>query len=199
LLQFLKLNFLLLALSLTITLSAQDEPSIINPNVANAQDTIGSDSILPKVNTFKTIFNGKPGRAALYSLVVPSGGQIYNKKWWKVPLALGLDGYFIYNVINKKSTYNQFNNIVLNYQNNAMYIDPFYSKSQAINLRSQARSGVENAWVYLVIGHLVTVFDAYVDRHLKDFDISPNLSFDGTPNPESLGSIAFISIKYRLR
>lgn len=187
----------MLALLMTFTVSAQEEPSIIDTNVANAQDTTGRDSILPKVNTFKTIFNGKPGRAALYSLVIPSGGQIYNKKWWKVPLALGVDGYFIYNVINKKNIYNQYNDIVLEYQRGGS--NPFYSKSQAINLRSQAKSGVENAWVYLVIGHLVTVFDAYVDRHLMDFDISPNLSFDGTSQSDNMGAMAGISIKYRLR
>lgn len=195
--QYLKLFFVMLALLMTFTVSAQEEPSIIDTNVANAQDTTGRDSILPKVNTFKTIFNGKPGRAALYSLVIPSGGQIYNKKWWKVPLALGVDGYFIYNVINKKNIYNQYNDIVLEYQRGGS--NPFYSKSQAINLRSQAKSGVENAWVYLVIGHLVTVFDAYVDRHLMDFDISPNLSFDGTSQSDNMGAMAGISIKYRLR
>jgi Family of unknown function (DUF5683) len=196
LLHFLKFIFFLLVLSLPFLVSAQEEPSIIDPNAINAQDTTGRDSILPKVNTFKTIFNGKPGRAAFYSLVIPSGGQVYNKKWWKVPLALGLEGYFIYNVIDKKNIYNQYNDIVIDYQNGETNL--FYTKSEAINLRLQAKSGVENAWVYLVIGHLVTVFDAYVDRHLMDFDISPNLSFDGSPQSDNLGAIASISIKYRL-
>jgi hypothetical protein len=49
-----------------------------------------ADTIINKGGFF-SIFKGKPGKAALYSLIIPGGGQIYNKKWWKVPLALGID------------------------------------------------------------------------------------------------------------
>ncbi len=160
------------------------------------QDTTSSDS-LPKVNTFKTIFSGLPGRAALYSLVLPSGGQIYNRKWWKVPLALGIDGYLFYNVDNCKKLYKKFDVIIDNY--NRGISDPDYSLGQAINNRKQVRTALENAWVYFVLGHLATVFDAYVDRHLMEFDISPNLSikpFQG--NPEN-NQISLVSITYKFK
>src|SRR5689334_7605614 len=40
----------------------------------------------------------KPGRAALYSAIIPGAGQFYNKDYWKIPIiyaALGTLGYFI--------------------------------------------------------------------------------------------------------
>jgi hypothetical protein len=39
-----------------------------------------------------------PGRAALYSGIIPGAGQVYNRKYWKVPIVLGglgLSYYFI--------------------------------------------------------------------------------------------------------
>src|SRR4051812_7768625 len=43
----------------------------------------------------------KPGRAALYSAVLPGAGQFYNKHYWKVPIVYAvigtLGGFVIYN------------------------------------------------------------------------------------------------------
>lgn len=142
---------------------------------SNNSDTTGYSG--PKRNTFKMIFSGEPGKAALYSLLIPSGGQVYNKKWWKVPLAIGIDGYFLYNLVNKYDDYNRYNDVVKIYQAGGSH--PTLSESSALNLRANARTNREYAWVYLVVGHLVTVFDAYVDRHLMDFDISQDLSHTG--------------------
>ena len=143
----------------------------------------------PKRNTFKMMFSGKPGKAALYSLLIPSGGQIYNKRWLKVPLALGVDGYFLYNLINKNKDYNYYNDIVSLYNQGGSH--PEISQQSALNFRSAARTNREYAWVYLIVGHFVTVFDAYVDRHLLDFDISPDLT-------TALGPAAGISLKIPL-
>lgn len=147
------------------------QTSVINPDTSTQK--------VAKRNTFSTIFSGKPGRAALYSLLIPSGGQIYNKKWWKVPLALGVDGYFVYNLSNKYSEFRKYDAIVTDYNNGIS--NPEVSESSARNFRAQARTNREYAWVYLIVGHLVTVFDAYVDRHLLDFDISPDLTFGSSP------------------
>jgi hypothetical protein len=140
------------------------------------RDTSATDTTRAKINTFKTIFKGKPGRAALYSLLVPGGGQIYNKKWFKVPIAWGVDGFLLYTLIKRKNEYNNYKSILEKYASDPTYKDATYSKDQARNFRTAARGNVEYAWVYLALGHIVTVFDAYVDRHLKDFDVSNDLT-----------------------
>jgi hypothetical protein len=51
---------------------------------------------IPKVKT--RMFAGRPGKAALYSLIIPGAGQAYNKKYWQVPIvwgAVGTVGYFV--------------------------------------------------------------------------------------------------------
>lgn len=162
---------------------AQNPVSSTSTNQNTGQGQENSDTstyVAPKRNTFKLLFSGKPGKAALYSLIFPSGGQIYNKKWLKVPLALGVDGYFLYNLINKQKIYNDYNDIVNIYNNGGTY--PDISEQAALNFRAAARTNREYAWVYFIVGHLVTVFDAYVDRHLMDFDISPDLTLVGGPS-----------------
>ena len=94
-----------------------------------------------------------------------------------MPLALGVDGYFLYNLLNKQKEYNKYNDIVNIYKAGGTY--PDITEQSALNFRAAARTNREYAWVYLIVGHLVTVFDAYVDRHLMDFDISPDITFSG--------------------
>ena len=60
-----------------------------------------------KIRSFFNIFSGKPGRAALYSLVVPGGGQLYNKKYWKVPISWGVEGYYIYRTLLSNQEYRE--------------------------------------------------------------------------------------------
>lgn len=153
------------------------QPPVTESNTTKLEQDSASYAA-PKRNTFSVIFSGKPGKAALYSFIFPSGGQIYNKRWLKVPLALGVDGYFLYNLLNKQKEYNKYNDIVNIYNSGGTY--PDVTEQSALNFRAAARTNREYAWVYLIVGHLVTVFDAYVDRHLMDFDISPDLTFVGS-------------------
>ena len=52
----------------------------------------------------------KPAKAAFYSAVLPGLGQIYNKRYWKVPIVYGAIGVSIY-------TYNQNHKNYLRYRN----------------------------------------------------------------------------------
>lgn len=145
-------------------------PILIDTTALNEGDTIINK------NGFFSIFKGKPGKAALLSLVIPSGGQVYNKRWWKVPLALGIDGTLTYVLINNRKQYQLAEDRYLRSLAEQDPASPRYREQ-----RDYFRKYSEYAWVWLVGGHLVTVVDAYVDRHLMDFDISPDLSLIPLP------------------
>lgn len=136
-------------------------------------------------NGFLSLFKGKPGKAALYSLLIPSGGQIYNKRWWKVPLALGIDGGLTYVLIHNRSLYKE---------TAQLYETELTEKGPNVNFlkekRDYYRKWSEYAWLWLIGGHLMTVIDAYVDRHLMDFDISPDLSFTPVITPDASKNIS---------
>ena len=144
-------------------------------NIA-ASDTISVVDTTHSRNTFFTLFRGNPGKAALFSLIIPGGGQAYNKKWWKIPIAIGIDGVAYYNVYFNKSLYKKYDDIYITLANGGKHPD-FFSKQDVSPLRSAYRQKYEYAWLYFGIAHLVTVFDAFVDRHLIEFDISENLTY----------------------
>lgn len=157
---------------LTLSTVMGQNIDLIDPNkqVVDTANTV-EDTIIK--NAFLSLFKGKPGKAMLLGLVVPSGGQIYNKRWWKVPLALGIEGLLINNIYINQTQYTTYRDLVVEGLKNQ--IDP--SLISAYRIRRDAyRQRSEYAWVVGIIGHLVIAMEAYVDRHLMTFDVSEDLS-----------------------
>ena len=158
----------------------------IPENVSATQDSTKIDSTdltgkAPR-NGFFSIFHGKPGKAAFYSLIIPAGGQIYNRRWWKVPLALGIHGSAIFLIDRNRNKFREFDAIYFqvlagDFSNIYGINDP----ERARVIRNTFRQDLEYSWAFLIVGHLITVFDAFVDRHLIEFDISDDLSIHLKP------------------
>ncbi|HLO53334.1 MAG TPA: DUF5683 domain-containing protein [Saprospiraceae bacterium] len=155
---------------------AQIGPAPNNP-LGNQQQIIVADTstnpndTLINKNGFFSLFKGKPGRAAFYSLVIPGGGQAYNRKYWKIPIAIGIDVSLAYVLIYNTNQYNIAQNLYLTAVKDK---DPLASRYKL--QRDGARKGREYSYIYLIIGHLSTVIDAFVDQHLLDFDVSDDLT-----------------------
>jgi len=146
-------------------------------------------------NTFKVLFSGKPGRAALYSLIIPGGGQAYNKRYWYIPIVWAGLGWFGYQAIQSSKEYNKaydtYKCLIKNGDGSCVYQSTSNVQySQATLLRPEVdklHSARERNWVIFGIIYLVQVFHAYVQRHLIDFDLNEDLSItpsfqNGTPS-----------------
>jgi len=165
---------ILVILTFSISLWSQGPPPASNtPAPERDSTTISSNSILD-------IFYGNPGKAAFYGLIVPGGGQIYNKKWWKLPLVYALEGGLIAYIYDSTKNYNGFQNA---YKDN---LDPdivgkgfrgITATNVLLTQRNKYRQQREYAWVFFIGGHLITIFEAFIDRHLMEFDVSDDLSF----------------------
>lgn len=120
-------------------------------------------------------------RAAKWAML-PGGGQIYNKRWWKVPIAwtmIGAGGYFVYNSASNMRTYNKALDI-----RNSGGIDQFhniYTERQIITYRNHYRRNLHLSTFGMVGLWSLTILDAVVDAHLKTYDISDNLSLKFSP------------------
>lgn len=117
-----------------------------------------------------------PQKALLYAAVLPGAGQVYNKKYWKVPIVYGgffFLGYFI----------NSYNDSYLFYKNE-LFLElnaPGSSTSglQESTLRTytdQYRRERDFFIVLTGIWYLLQIIDAHVDAHLKEFELNPNLN-----------------------
>ena len=159
--------------------------------------TTGPDSTLVRTDTDPLPTEQKglstPGKAALYSAILPGLGQIYNKSYWKVPIiyavAVGLGYYISYN----HSNYLKYRQAVVVRRDtiSTNNIDEFtprlvnFTNAQAINslsrARDQSRRQRDYSILYSFLAYGLNVAEAYVHAHLKGFDISEDLTMQVQP------------------
>lgn len=150
---------------------------------------------------FKKIFSGRPGKAAKYSLMIPGWGQVYNRKIWKVPLVYALEGTAIYFLIDNRRKFKNFDSC---YRGLVEGTGPetcggIANVSDAFVVRQAFRKRRELSYVFIAGAHLFQAFEAYIDRHLVDFDIDENLSFKPFVTPEhTSGELTIAGIYYNL-
>lgn len=128
-----------------------------------------------------------PKKAALRSAILPGWGQIYNKKYWKLPIvygALGTTGViFFYNLGNYRDTrfaYRVKYNMRVNGTDSALFaqikpnLKPLSEESLRF-YRNQFRRDIDYSVLVFILLWGLNVVDAAVDAHLKHFDVSPDL------------------------
>ena len=137
-------------------------------------------------------------KAMLWALL-PGGGQVYNRKYWKLPIvwgALATCGYFInFNARLYKEYHEAYRDIMsADPASNTAWL-PFAPRgakaedfAQYTSLRSTLQRGNDyyrryrDLSIVLAIGiYGLSILDAYVDAELFTFDISPDLSMRVAP------------------
>ena len=131
-----------------------------------------------------------PPKKALLLSLIPGGGQIYNHKYWKVPViyaAIGTLTYFAYQYQSLFKSYGQSytNAIVNNTQLSQDQLD-FY-----LTNKNDAEKYRNNCIVAIIGVYFLNLVDAAVDAHLKNFDVSPVLSQETMINfKTSIGKVS---------
>jgi Family of unknown function (DUF5683) len=124
-----------------------------------------------------------PRIATRRSAMLPGWGQIYNKKYWKLPLvygALGVTaGVFVYNVKNYKLLRLAYIFRTDKDSTNDGDIDPKFknlSTGAIQSYRNSFRQNVDYSVLFFIAFWGLNVLDATVDAQLKAFDVNDNLS-----------------------
>lgn len=166
-----------------------------------ATEVVAADSVKKKKQ-----HEYNPGKAALRSAIIPGWGQIYNRKYWKVPIVYGAlgttAGIFVYNLKNYRDTrfaYRVKYNMRVNFTDSALYsqikdvLKPL-SESSLRSYRDQFRRDIDYSAVFFLIMWGLNVVDAAVDAHLKSFDVSPDLSFRIKPGRSEIAGTTGLSL-----
>lgn len=126
-----------------------------------------------------------PSRAAFLSAMVPGLGQVYNKKYWKLPIvygALGLAGYFVFD---NASKHKAFKEAYINFGEEGFVPDPItigFTQDGLLNARKVYQRNLEVSSIVMGALYIANILDAVVDAHLFDFDVSDELSIRTMPN-----------------
>lgn len=133
-----------------------------------------------------SIFSGRPGKSMMMSLIIPGSGQIYNKSYLRVPFVWGAVGGMGYLVHYNTQKYNCLRDAYIASIDNVAYTFPehcneFAGITNASRLKV-LRDGYNKNRQLSIVGFtlvwLVNGIDAFVNAHLKEFDIDENLSFE---------------------
>ena len=127
-----------------------------------------------------------PRKALLYSAILPGSGQIYNKKYWKVPIVWGGLGVLVYAVDFYNQGYTQFRSELFGVLQSGDTFSPSgYNESQLRTLTDAYRRQRDFFVVLTGIFYLVQLVDAHVDAHLQEFEVNPRLKISLRPQIEN--------------
>ena len=190
--------------------------NVVFDTVGNAiitADTIVKEERAVKVKKAKKPHS--PVKATIMSACLPGLGQIYNGKWWKVPIVyagLGGLGYFVYNNFSEYRSYlhayeyktgdlpegvtlSQYETELANH----------YSGSQLQTYKENYRRNFELFTILTVAWYGLNIVDACVDGHLYTYDISDNLSLSVDPylqqqmeSPIKIPQYAQVGLSFKL-
>lgn len=143
----------------------------------------------------------KPAKAALFSAVIPGGGQFYNKAYWKLPLVYATGavlGYFYFDNNKNYQDYREALNIRVD--GDSTTIDQFADNQylgtangqtaiNALRYRRDFWRRNRDLTIILSVGaYALQIAEAYVHAHMKEFDISDELALQVRPNLLPLSS-----------
>ncbi len=159
---------------------------------------IATDSVLiaPEVSLPKPRFVPNPQRALWLSLVFPGAGQIYNRKYWKLPIIYGGFLGCTYALMWNQQMYMDYSQAYLDIMdddpNTNSHLDMLPPRYDITGREDQFKRIFKNkknfyrryrdlsAFCFVGV-YLISVVDAYVDAHLSVFDITPDLSMRLNP------------------
>ncbi|URM38030.1 DUF5683 domain-containing protein [Flavobacterium anhuiense] len=128
----------------------------------------------------KTIDPLRPAKAAFYSAVLPSLGQIYNKKYWKIPLVYGAIGTSTYFYIDNQKKYNLYRDEYKNRLEGKKSDSEFLarlSESQLTTAQKEYQRYKDLSALFIVGFYVLNIIDANIDAALSQFNVDERLAF----------------------
>ena len=127
-----------------------------------------------------------PSKAAFYSAVFPGGGQAYNKKYWKVPLAWAAVGIPTYFYLDNNGEYKRYRKAYKLRKTGLVDEFTLEDGTELISLtgleRAQKtlRGNRDLSLLVVIIGYVLQIVEASVNAHLLQFDASDNITVNPT-------------------
>ena len=159
-----------------------------------ASIVVKTDSVPPAQDINKKIFIPNPTKATWLAVVFPGGGQIYNRKYWKLPIIYGGFAGCAYALSWNGKMYKDYSQAYLDIMdsnpNTKSYEDLLppnatYNEEQLKNTLKRRKDmfrRYRDLSIFAFIGvYLISIIDAYVDAELSNFDITPDLSMKVEP------------------
>jgi hypothetical protein len=198
----------------SLVVHKKDSVLYISSVVATADTLVvdslhGKDTAIAKKGKPKKVFD--PHKATLYSTILPGLGQIYNRKYWKLPLVYAAVGIPAYTYFYNKRWYQktQYALAVLlggtpdstaSWRDSLSKVDKQLKifitvgdSNDLLSYRNEFRKNQDYSVLFFLLFWGLNIVDATVDAHLRGFDVSTELSMHVAPSapgtPNGLGLV----------
>ena len=204
----------ILGILLIVAFQQTEAQNVVFDTVGNA--ILTADTVVKETKTAKVVKVQKahsPKKATIMSACLPGLGQVYNGKWWKVPIVyagLGGLGYLVY------SNYSEYLSYLHAYEfktgdlpegatlnQHETDLANRYSDSQLQTYKESYRRDFELYTIFTVAWYGLNIVDACVDGHLYNYDISDDLSLSVDPyrpieQPVMIPQYAQVGLSFKL-
>ena len=141
-----------------------------------------------KQKTEKKVVPRDPHKATLWALL-PGGGQIYNRRYWKIPIVYAGFGVTTYFIITNRHEYLKYNDAYIcsakeDSEEDFTCEDPLaqkYSTTDLQSIRDYYRRNLELSVIVTAAWYILQMLDATVDAHLTHWNVNDDLSVDLQP------------------
>lgn len=127
----------------------------------------------------------RPAKASFYSAVIPGLGQVYNQKYWKVPLVYGAIGTSVYFYLDSQKKYNicrdEYKNRLEGNKSDSEYFNKL-SDSQLISAQKTYQRNRDLSALFILGFYVLNIVDANIDASLSQFNVNETLSFKPSVN-----------------
>jgi hypothetical protein len=175
---------------------------LLKQQVVTAQDTTAVSGKTKK--TMKYV----PMKATMLSATIPGGGQVYNRKYWKIPLVYAGFGALGYAVVVNSKNYNAYTKGYQDFTDKIPETDSYldlivgvdparydpvlypesYNKSDEAWAKDHLMRGVDYynkyrdlSYIGIAAWYILSILDANVDASLSDYDIGENINLTFAP------------------
>jgi len=125
-----------------------------------------------------------PKKATLWA-IIPGAGQIYNKKYWKLPIVyagFGVIGYFV--VANRSEYLKYHDAYICSATMGDQCENPLakkYNTDDLMTIRDYYRRNMELSFIVGAAWYVLQMLDAVVDAHLYYWNVGEDLSLKVEP------------------
>lgn len=177
--------------SLDKELPLEKEPALVGGFDIPVSDTVKISKVEKKKGWTH------PKKALVWALVIPGGGQVYNKKYWKLPILYAGIGAITYFWVTNQLGYTEFRKAYdrnydlqladpsyevfednLNYGSSYVYTNLDQLATERNTYRRYRDMSIAGA----IALYGISLLDAYVDAHLSTFDLKDDLSLTISPS-----------------
>lgn len=204
----------LLGIIMLVAFQPTEAQNVVFDTIGNK--VISADTIVKEEKTKEPSKSKKthsPQKATIMSACLPGLGQVYNGKWWKVPIVyagLGGLGYLVYsNHYEYRSYLHAYEyktgdlpeGVTLN--DHETDLANRYADSQLQTYKESYRRDFEFYTILTIAWYGLNILDACVDGHLYDYDISDDLTFSIDPyrpaeTPIKMPQYAQVGLSFKL-